>query len=110
MNGNMAAIRTFGLSGVAGFPVQVEVFSTGGLPGLEIIGLPDASVRESRERVNAAILNSGRKMPPRRTTINLAPADTRKEGPSFDLPIAVHVAGQRLAAAGGIVFQADRCS
>ena len=60
---NMAAIRTFGLSGVAGFPVQVEVFSTGGLPGIEVIGLPDASVRESRERVNAAILNSGRKMP-----------------------------------------------
>jgi len=88
---NMAAIRTFGLSGVAGFPVQVEVFSTGGLPGLEVIGLPDASVRESRERVNAAILNSGRKMPPRRMTINLAPADTRKEGPSFDLPIAIGI-------------------
>ena len=88
---NMAAIRTFGLSGVAGFPVQVEVFSTGGLPGIEVIGLPDASVRESRERVNAAILNSGRKMPPRRMTINLAPADTRKEGPSFDLPIAIGI-------------------
>ena len=61
------------------------------MPGMEIIGLPDASVRESKERVNAAILNSGREMPPRRITINLAPADTRKEGPSFDLPIAVGI-------------------
>ena len=85
----MAWTLTFGLSGVRGFPVQVEVFSTGGMPGMEIIGLPDASVRESRERVNAAILNSGKEMPPRRITINLAPADMRKEGPSFDLPIAV---------------------
>ena len=85
----MTQVLSFGVSGVEGFPVQVEVFSTGGLPGMDIIGLPDASVRESRERVNAAILNSGKEMPPRRITINLAPADTRKEGPSFDLPIAV---------------------
>ena len=89
MSEAMAQVLSFGVSGVSGFPVQVEVFSTGGIPGMEIIGLPDASVRESRERVNAAILNSGREMPPRRITINLAPADTRKEGPSFDLPIAV---------------------
>lgn len=89
MTEQMALTLSFGLAGVSGFPVQVEVFSTGGMPGMEIIGLPDASVRESRERVNAAILNSGKDMPPRRITINLAPADTRKEGPSFDLPIAV---------------------
>ena len=89
MTEQMAKTLSFGVSGVRGFPVQVEVFSTGGMPGMEIIGLPDASVRESRERVNAAILNSGKEMPPRRITINLAPADTRKEGPSFDLPIAV---------------------
>ena len=87
----MVQTLSFGVSGVSGFPVQVEVFSTGGLPGMDIIGLPDASVRESRERVNAAILNSGKEMPPRRITINLAPADTRKEGPSFDLPIAVGI-------------------
>ena len=91
MYGQMAQTLSFGLSGVSGFPVQVEVFSAGGLPGMEIIGLPDASVRESKERVNAAILNSGREMPPRRMTVNLAPADTRKEGPSFDLPIAVGI-------------------
>ncbi len=89
MNEMMAQALSFGVSGVSGFPVQVEVFSTGGMPGMDIIGLPDASVRESRERVNAAILNSGKEMPPRRITINLAPADTKKEGPSFDLPIAV---------------------
>ena len=85
----MSHILSFGVSGVSGFPVQVEVFAAGGLPGMDIIGLPDASVRESRERVNAAILNSGREMPPKRITINLAPADLKKEGPSFDLPIAV---------------------
>jgi len=89
MNEKTAQILSFGISGVQGFPVQVEVFATGGIPGMEIIGLPDTSVRESRERVNAAILNSGKEIPPRRVTINLAPADIRKEGPSFDLPIAV---------------------
>ena len=98
MNGRMAQTLSFGLSGVSGFPVKVEVFSAGGLPGMEIIGLPDASVRESKERVNAAILNSGKEMLPRRITVNLAPADTRKEGPSFDLPIAVGI----LAASGQI--------
>ena len=87
----MARTLSFGVSGVEGYPVHVEVFRINGLPGLEIIGLPDASVRESRDRVNAAIINSGRQMQPRRITINLAPADTKKEGPSFDLPIAVGV-------------------
>ena len=89
MNEMLSQTLTFGLSGVNGFQVQVEVFSTSGMPGMEVIGLPDASVRESRERINAAVINSGKEMPPRRITINLAPADIRKEGPSFDLPIAV---------------------
>ena len=102
MREGMAHTLSFGLSGVSGFPVQVEVFcSGGGLPGLEIIGLPDASVRESRDRVNAAILNSGRSIKPCRITINLAPADRRKEGPSFDLPIAVGI----LAANGQIALR-----
>ena len=91
MNEMMAQTLSFGVSGVSGFPVKVEVFSANGLPGMEIIGLPDASVRESRERVHAAIISSGRQMPPKRLTVNLAPADTRKEGPSFDLPIAVGI-------------------
>ena len=84
MNERMARTITFGLSGVNGFPVQVEAFGLNGLPGMEIIGLPDASVRESRDRVNAAIINSGRQMRPRRITINLAPADLRKEGTALE--------------------------
>ncbi len=91
MEEKMVSTLSFGVSGVTGYPVRVEVFCTGGLPSMEIIGLPDASVRESRDRVNAAILNSGREMHPRRLTVNLAPADLRKEGPSFDLPIAVGI-------------------
>ena len=99
----MAQTLSFGVSGVNGFPVTVEVFSANGLPGMELIGLPDASVRESRERVNAAVISSGKQMPPRRMTINLAPADTRKEGPSFDLPIAVGI----LAANGQLALRPD---
>ena len=99
----MSQTLSFGLSGVRGFPVQVEVFSMGGIPGMEIIGLPDASVRESRERVSAAILNSGKEMPPRRVTVNMAPADIKKEGPSFDLPIAVGL----LAANGQVQLRPD---
>ena len=91
MNEMMARIISMGVSGVSGFPVHVEAFGINGIPGMEIIGLPDASVRESRDRVNAAIINSGKQMQPRRITINLAPADMKKEGPSFDLPIAVGV-------------------
>ena len=91
MNEIMARTLSFGVSGVNGYPVHVEVFGISGIPGMEIIGLPDASVRESRDRVNAAIINSGKQMQPRRITINLAPADMKKEGPSFDLPIAVGV-------------------
>jgi len=91
MNEIMSRTLSFGVNGTDGFPVHVEVFGINGMPGMEIIGLPDASVRESRDRVNAAIINSGRQMKPRRITINLSPADVKKEGPSFDLPIAVGV-------------------
>ena len=91
MNGIMARLLTYGVAGVSGFPVHVEVFGTDGMPGMEIIGLPDTSVRESKDRVNAAIINSGKEMKVRRITVNLAPADMKKEGPSFDLPIAVGI-------------------
>ena len=99
----MARTLSFGVSGVSGYPVQVEVFGIGGIPGIEIIGLPDTSVRESRDRVNAAIINSGRKLLPRRITVNLAPADQKKEGPGFDLPIALGImmANGQLAPAAG---------
>lgn len=85
----LARTLGYGLSGVSGFPVKVEVYAANGLPALEIIGLPDASVKESRDRVGAAIVNSGYAMPIARLTVNLAPADTKKEGPAFDLPVAV---------------------
>ena len=91
MNEMMARTLSMGVSGVNGFPVDVEVFGVNGIPGMEIIGLPDASIRESRDRVIAAIINSGIQMIPKRITVNLAPADQKKEGPSFDLPIAVGV-------------------
>ena len=87
----MSRTLSMGVSGVNGFPVHVEVFGVNGIPGMEIIGLPDASVRESRDRVYAAIINCGIDIKPKRITVNLAPADQKKEGPSFDLPIAVGV-------------------
>ncbi len=102
----MAQTLSFGVSGVTGFPVKVEVYATGGLPHTEIIGLPDTAVRESRDRVDAAIKNSGRGTGSDiyRLIVNLAPADTRKEGPSFDLPIAVGImlATQKLRLRPGV--------
>ena len=71
MNEIMARTLSFGVSGVNGYPVHVEVFGINGIPGMEIIGLPDASVRESRDRVNAAIINSGKEMQPKRITIKM---------------------------------------
>ena len=71
--------------------VAVEVHLSGGLPGMSVVGLPEAAVRESRDRVRAALQNCGFRTPPRRVTINLAPADLPKEGGRFDLPIALGV-------------------
>ena len=88
----LARTLGYGLSGVEGFAVNVEVYvASTSMPQLEIIGLPDASVKESRDRVGAAIVNSGFAMPIARVTVNLAPADRKKEGPAFDLPIAVSI-------------------
>ncbi len=84
----LAAARTFALIGVEAREVQVEVHVGPGLPAFSLVGLPDAAVRESRERVRAALVNSGFKFPQQRITANLAPADLRKAGPSFDLAIA----------------------
>lgn len=85
----LAFIQSCGLSGIEGFAVTVEVNHTRGMPMFEIVGLPDASVKESRERVRAALKNSGFPFPGERLTVNLAPADLKKEGPSYDLPIAL---------------------
>jgi magnesium chelatase family protein len=75
--------------GVNGYMVDVEVDVASGLPGFDVVGLPDSAVKESRERVRAAIRNAGFAFPVKRITVNLAPADTRKSGPAFDLPVAV---------------------
>lgn len=94
----LALARAVGLVGIEAFPVDVEVDMSRGLPSFTLVGLPDNSVRESRERVQAAIANSGYSLPPKKLTVNLAPAGRKKEGPAFDLPIAVG-----LLAAGGFV-------
>lgn len=90
---NLMKCLSYGINGTDGFPVTIEAYSNGGLPGMEIIGLPDASIKESKERVRAAVESSGYTFPFSRIIINLSPADTRKEGPSFDLPIAIAVMG-----------------
>ena len=85
----LATVLTCAVLGLDGVLVEVEVDSAQGQVGLTIVGLPDAAVQESRERVRAAIRNSGARFPLSRLTVNLAPADLRKEGPAYDLPIAV---------------------
>ena len=87
----LARVRTFALEGVDGVPVTVEVDVRQGLPAFSVVGLPDRAVRESRERVRAALANSGVKFPQQRVTVNLAPASLRKTGPGFDLAIAVAI-------------------
>jgi magnesium chelatase family protein len=85
----LASIASATLNGAVGHPVSVEVHVSKGLPGFTIVGLPDASVREARDRVRAAILSSGLSWPLKRVTINLAPSGVRKAGAGLDLPIAV---------------------
>ena len=85
----LASLRSAAVFGVEAFPVHVEVDVAFGLPHFSMVGLPDATVRESRDRVRSAIRNSGFEFPHHRITVNLAPADVRKAGSSFDLPIAL---------------------
>ena len=85
----LAKVHTAAVVGLVGAIVQVEVDTARGLPSFTIVGLPDAAVQESRERVQAAVKNSGLDFPRQRVTVNLAPADLRKEGPAYDLPIAL---------------------
>jgi magnesium chelatase family protein len=83
--------RSLSLFGIDALPVEVEVDVSSGLPGFSIVGLPDAAVQEARERVRVAISNSGYKFPTKKVIVNLAPANLRKEGPAFDLPIALGI-------------------
>lgn len=87
----LASVPTFALEGTGATEVAVEVDLRRGLPAFSIVGLPDAAVREARERVRAALLNSGLEFPLQRVTANLAPADFRKAGPGFDLALAAAV-------------------
>ena len=87
----LAKVTSFALIGLESTLVHVEVDISRGLPSQIIVGLPDAAVRESSERVRAALVNSGLVHPRARLTVNLAPADLRKEGPAYDLPIAVGI-------------------
>ena len=83
----VVSVRSLGLSGISGYEVTVECFLSGGLPAFDVVGLPDAAVRESRERVRAAVKTCGARFPVSRITVNLAPAGQRKEGTVYDLPI-----------------------
>lgn len=90
--GNMVSMVMSGaVHGMESFLVQVEVDASGGLPGLELVGLLSSEVREARERVRVALKNAGVSLPPMRITVSLSPADVRKEGSAFDLPIAAGI-------------------
>lgn len=97
----LACIESAGILGLTGFRVTVEADLSAGLPHYELVGLPDAAVKESRERVRSAIKNSGFSYPNGRLILNLAPADQKKEGPLYDLPIAVAI----LAVTGQITLR-----
>ncbi|MFA6766354.1 MAG: YifB family Mg chelatase-like AAA ATPase [Clostridia bacterium] len=85
----LCTLKSFALEGINGYPVEIEVFAQSGIPSFDIVGLAGSSIKESRDRVRAAIKNSSYEFVPRKITVNLAPADTKKEGSMFDLPIAV---------------------
>ena len=87
----LARVYSCAVVGLDGVIVEVEVDYTSGMPGMTIVGLPDAAVQESRERVQAAVRNAGASFPRKRLVVNLAPASVRKEGPAYDLPIALGV-------------------
>src|SRR5690349_9700140 len=100
----LARLSAAAVIGVDAVPVSVEVDVSPGLPGLTMVGLPDTTVRESRDRVRTAIRNSGFPYPPDRIMVSLAPADVRKVGAAFDLPIALGI----LAAAGLLPHRDER--
>ncbi len=87
----LATLRSYAGLGIEAQNVHIEVHLASGLPAFTIVGLPETEVRESRDRVRSAILNSGFEFPARRVTVNLAPADLPKHGGRFDLPIALGI-------------------
>ena len=87
----LSKVLSLGLSGVNGYEVQTECYIGTGLPAFDLVGLPDASVKEARERVRAAIKNCGFRFPVSRIIVNLAPAGTKKSGTLYDLPILLSI-------------------
>jgi magnesium chelatase family protein len=87
----VSKIRSLGLGGISGYEVSVECYLSGGLPNFDVVGLPDAAVKEARERVRAAVKNCGVKFPVSRITVNLAPANTKKAGTVYDLPVMLGI-------------------
>ena len=87
----LSKIKSMSLEGLTGYLVEIQSDVSGGLPSFEIVGLPDVRVKEAKERVRTAIKNSGIEFPSRKIIVNLAPADIRKEGTFFDLPIAIGI-------------------
>ena len=85
----LAKINSYGLTGLEGFPVEAEVDMHSGMPTFDIVGLADTAVKESRERVRSALKNCGYNYPVASVVVNLAPADIKKEGSYYDLPIAI---------------------
>ena len=94
----ICSVKTMGISGIRGSAVTAECYISSGLPGFDIVGLPDAAVKEARDRVRAAAKSSGLRFPVSRITVNLAPASQKKSGTHYDLPILLSI----LAAAGSI--------
>ena len=94
----ICSVRTLGITGIRGSAVTAECYISSGLPGFDIVGLPDAAVKEARERVRAAAKSSGLSFPVSRITVNLAPANVKKGGTHYDLPILLSI----LCAAGSI--------
>lgn len=87
----ICSVNTMGVNGIQGYPISVECYISNGLPGFDIVGLPDAAVKEARERVRAAVKVSGMKFPSSRITVNLAPASLKKAGTHYDLPILLSI-------------------
>lgn len=102
----VSKIRSLGIKGIGGYEVSVECFLSSGLPAFDIVGLPDAAVKEARDRVRAAIKNTGLSFPVSRLTVNLAPADTKKGGTTYDLPMLLAI----LSATGSIKPPAENAA
>lgn len=98
--------NSFGINGMDGYKVEIEASMCGGIPGFDMVGLPDLAVKESRDRVRSALKNCGIKLPSSRITLNLAPADIRKEGSVYDLPISVAL----MTLAGAILKKTTDCA